>query len=87
MVDAKSITEWKGIPMSSLINTVIGRASVAAPRRSFLARLNAAMALRRSRARLASLDTHLLEDIGLDRAAAEAEANRPVWDAPSFWIK
>ncbi len=74
--------------MSSLINTVICRASVAAaPRRSFLARLNAAMALRRSRARLASLDTHLLEDIGLDRAAAEAEANRPVWDAPSSWIK
>lgn len=73
--------------MSSLINNVIGRASVGAPRRSFLAHLNAAMALHRSRARLALLDTHLLEDIGLDRAAAEAEANRPVWDAPASWIK
>ncbi|HUF56084.1 MAG TPA: DUF1127 domain-containing protein [Thermohalobaculum sp.] len=33
------------------------------------------------RRRLARIDDAALRDIGLDRAAAEAEARRPFWDA------
>jgi uncharacterized protein YjiS (DUF1127 family) len=39
----------------------------------------------RSRRALVRLDDHLLRDIGLTRAQAEAEALRPVWDAPLHW--
>lgn len=54
-------------------------------RRPLLLRLLDALALARSRRALAHLDDHLLSDIGLSRAEAEAEAIRPVWDAPSHW--
>jgi uncharacterized protein YjiS (DUF1127 family) len=43
------------------------------------------LALRRSRRHLARLDDHILRDIGLSRAEAEAEAIRPLWDAPPHW--
>ncbi|MDM7932835.1 DUF1127 domain-containing protein [Tabrizicola sp.] len=43
------------------------------------------IALSRSRRHLARLDDHLLRDIGLSRAEAEAEVARPVWDAPPHW--
>ncbi len=52
-----------------------------------LSRITHAFDVHRSRARLAQLDAHLLADIGLDRGAAEAEANRPIWDAPTHWTK
>ncbi len=42
-------------------------------------------ALTRSRRGLIHLDDHLLQDIGLTRSQALAEAERPVWDAPSHW--
>jgi uncharacterized protein YjiS (DUF1127 family) len=51
----------------------------------FPARLAAAARLARSRKGLARLDAHLLRDIGLTSAEAQAEADRPVWDAPSHW--
>jgi uncharacterized protein YjiS (DUF1127 family) len=35
----------------------------------------------RSRQRIASLDSHLLKDIGVSFAEAEAEANQPFWRA------
>ncbi|RME15352.1 MAG: DUF1127 domain-containing protein [Alphaproteobacteria bacterium] len=41
-----------------------------------------ALQTRRERARLAQLDDHLLEDIGLDPAAVRAECRRPFWDLP-----
>jgi uncharacterized protein YjiS (DUF1127 family) len=34
---------------------------------------------------LKSLDSAVLRDIGVTRAQAEAEAKRPVWDAPESW--
>jgi uncharacterized protein YjiS (DUF1127 family) len=58
------------------------------PRRSltrFLADLLRLGAIARSRGRLARLDDHLLQDIGLTREEAEAEATRPIWDVPSHW--
>ena len=35
----------------------------------------------RSRQRIAELDSHLLKDIGVSFAEAEAEANKPFWRA------
>ena len=49
----------------------------------FLARL----ALRRERQRLALLDDHLLEDIGLSRREADDEASRKDWDVPTHWLR
>lgn len=50
-----------------------------------LARLNAHLALFRARRQLASLPDHMLNDIGLSRKEAEAEARRSIWDSPSHW--
>lgn len=41
--------------------------------------------LRRQRRRLAALDDHMLEDIGVTRDAAETEARRTLWDVPNHW--
>lgn len=41
----------------------------------------------RQRRALARLDAARLRDIGLTRDEAEAEASRPVWDAPRHWRK
>ncbi|RLJ59147.1 uncharacterized protein DUF1127 [Litoreibacter meonggei] len=41
--------------------------------------------LYRQRRALAALDDTRLADIGLSRQEAEAEASRPVWDAPEYW--
>jgi uncharacterized protein YjiS (DUF1127 family) len=57
----------------------------ARPALHLLKRLVRASALARSRRPLARLDDHLLRDIGLTRAEAEAEALRPAWDAPRHW--
>lgn len=52
-----------------------------------LRRLLSAVAVRRSRARLADLDDHLLRDIGLTRGQAAAESERSGWDAPDHWLR
>ncbi|MEC7965929.1 MAG: DUF1127 domain-containing protein [Pseudomonadota bacterium] len=59
----------------------------AATRKSVLSRLMDLNALYRQRRALKSLDSAALSDMGLSRAEAEAEAARPVWDAPANWIK
>ena len=71
----------------SLIDTFFGSHQHTTRRGTLLSRFDRAMALRRSRAQLASLEPHLLDDIGIDQATAEAEAARPVWDAPETWIR
>jgi uncharacterized protein YjiS (DUF1127 family) len=53
--------------------------------RGVLSALLAYGSLARSRRALARLDDRLLRDIGLTRADAEAEAERPRWDAPPHW--
>ncbi|RVT86593.1 DUF1127 domain-containing protein [Rhodobacteraceae bacterium CCMM004] len=65
----------------------LGSARVGAPRSrmSLLARILGLADLQRSRARLATLDDHILNDIGLTRDDAEAEARRPLWDPPVGW--
>jgi len=59
--------------------------TTAKPRVSLLTGLNNAIALWHQRRALRSLDAAALFDIGLTRAEAEAEAKRPVWDAPQNW--
>jgi len=49
------------------------------------ARLRLATIAYSQRQHLASLDDHALADIGLTRAQAHHEANRPVWDVPKGW--
>jgi len=43
------------------------------------------VANRRARERLAQLDDHLLDDIGLTRAQAERGTQRPGWNPPAHW--
>ncbi|MGC1502795.1 MAG: DUF1127 domain-containing protein [Sulfitobacter sp.] len=52
-----------------------------------VARIFAAIALLRSRRQLADLDQHRLDDLGISAKAAQAEANRPIWDVPAHWVK
>jgi uncharacterized protein YjiS (DUF1127 family) len=66
-------------------HTVYGRVHHTAPKSGFLSRVNASIALYRSRARLAALEDHQLNDIGLTKKEAHAEASRPVWDVPATW--
>ncbi len=57
----------------------------AAGRPGLLARLRLRMTHVRHRRRLRDLSDHILDDIGIDRATAEREASRPVWDVPDGW--
>lgn len=41
----------------------------------------------RQRRALAHLEDHILNDIGVSREQARAEAARPFWDAPANWFK
>lgn len=47
--------------------------------------LRAAIALWRSRRALAALSDAHLRDVGIGREDAQAEATRPIWDAPAAW--
>lgn len=60
----------------------------ASPTRGFRAAAGTVVAIagrwlhrRRTRAHLGALPPHLLRDIGLNEAAAEAEARKPFWRA------
>lgn len=46
-----------------------------------------ALAAWRQRRTLAALPPELLDDVGLSRDAADAEARRPIWDVPSHWLR
>ena len=52
-----------------------------AERLSFRSAIN----ILRSRRQLNTLSDAQLRDIGITRTQAEAEAARPVWDAPASW--
>lgn len=58
--------------------------SIHQSRRSRLS-LRSAFALWRSRRTLAALSDAQLNDVGLGHADAQAEAARPIWDAPAAW--
>lgn len=54
---------------------------------SFLASVRYTLDLWRQRRALARLDDAMLADIGITRAEAQLEAERPLWNAPSTWLK
>ncbi|WP_298847116.1 DUF1127 domain-containing protein [uncultured Ruegeria sp.] len=54
-------------------------------KRSLVTLITQAFALSRQRRKLAQLSDAALEDIGITRAEASAEAKRSFWDAPQFW--
>ena len=54
---------------------------LASPPASVLARLRAAWLRYRARQRIAQLDSHALQDIGVSFAEAEAEANKWFWQS------
>lgn len=58
-----------------------------ASRAGFIARLRMALEARSQRRALARFDARMLRDIGVSRAQAEAEVNRPLWDVPSNWLR
>ena len=58
-----------------------------AARPSMGARIAAAYGLWQQRQQLKRLDDAALRDIGISRAQAEIEANRPIWDAPVSWTR
>lgn len=57
------------------------------PRRGIIAWLKLALSVKRHRRALSDLDRHLLKDIGLSETEARQEAERPVWDVPSHWLR
>lgn len=61
-------------------------AGVAVPKRSLAARLGAMIGIHRERRSLEQLDAALLEDIGITRDQARAEARRNAWDVPAHRI-
>lgn len=54
---------------------------------SVLARFVQAYAAWQQRKHLATLDDAALSDIGITRTQAEAEATRPLWNAPAQWLR
>jgi uncharacterized protein YjiS (DUF1127 family) len=52
-----------------------------------LTRIRLALAARAQRRALAQADDRLLDDIGVSRDQALAEARRPVWDVPPTWLR
>ena len=65
--------------------TSISRISLTRPAKGRRVPLGWYLGLWRQRRALAQLDAHRLDDIGLTRAEAQAEAARPIWDAPAHW--
>ena len=62
-----------------------GSAFAAAGYRKSLISAVKLLELSRTRRQLGDLDDHILKDIGIDRARAEQEAKRPIWDVPASW--
>lgn len=70
-----------------MLTLTLQRASRAHPTQSLLSRFIQARALARQRKALANLEDSMLSDIGITRAQAEHESERPVWGAPQHWMK
>ncbi|MEJ8561096.1 DUF1127 domain-containing protein [Yoonia sp. GPGPB17] len=55
--------------------------------RSFWAKLDAMLTVRRQRRHLLDLDDHMLNDIGISRSEAVQESLKSSWDAPGYWLR
>lgn len=63
----------------------LSRPAAAVSGKGFLETLVAMSTTYRQRAKLARLDTHLLQDIGISSSDAAFEAAKPVWNVPVQW--
>lgn len=72
---------------SLALSSSVAPAAAAPTTGNVVARLIAAAALYRQRRRLAQLDRHMLDDIGISRQQALDESRRPLWDAPDHWLR
>jgi len=70
-----------------MINTQVNCRPAKGRTLSLFTRLIQVNALMRQRHALRNLDQARLEDLGLSREQADAEARRPIWDVPNTWIK
>ncbi len=64
--------------------------TISLPSRSgggLVARLMQAMGVWQQRRKLAEMDDAQLRDIGVTRAEALEEAERPLWDVPANWLR
>ena len=68
-----------------MFRSLATRAALPARRFGLVHRLGQIQALFRQRRSLATLDDHLLRDIGLTPEQARQEATRPLWDVPAHW--
>lgn len=71
--------------MSDTVLKIARQSPALQSRHSFLTWLLNVTSLHRQRRSLAQLDARLLDDIGLTRAEAIKESQKPVWDAPQRW--
>ena len=74
---------------STILSASLSASSASAGRRLSVRRmltiLSGMLAAHRQRRQLLQLDDRRLDDIGLDRTAAQREATRPFWDGPAYW--
>lgn len=73
--------------MTVSIHQQIICASPAAKRQSLWTRLHNMIAIARQRRQLLALDDHQLQDIGISRQDARAEAQQNMWNVPNHWRK
>ena len=73
--------------MTHIVTNAAGTCAPRTRRRSggVVSALFSLLSLHRSRVDLASLDEHMLKDVGLTKDEAKKEAERPVWDVPGNW--
>lgn len=69
--------------MTCNTNTELTTWKIRTPSFSFLRLVRHLGAIQRQRQSLRELDRAALDDIGLTRSQADAEASRPVWDVPA----
>ena len=76
-----------GDTMTQMIHTARLSHRTVRAKGSALARFVQAYAAWQQRMHLAMLDDAALIDIGITRAQAQAEADRPLWNAPAQWLR
>ncbi len=78
----------KGKPMFASLHTstlAVARVQSRGKFVDFIAKLRFAMIAWQQRQQLLALDAARLADIGVTRAQATAEAQKPLWDVPKAW--
>lgn len=73
--------------MSTLTATTHAAPASSTPARtSLISRVAKALAIRRERRALMTLDDRMLADVGLSRTDAYREAHRPLFDLPGTYV-